>query len=76
MGDLPIMNTVRELVRAYDEYVKLLGEAEGRLLTLAHVHGFRTPDNVIVRGEKLRERIADLKSEIPSLSSTECVTKS
>jgi hypothetical protein len=70
MVDLPIMNTVRELVDAYDEYVFLLGEAEGRLLMLALAHGFGTPDSLVVRGEELRKRIADLKSEIPSLSPT------
>lgn len=65
MVELPIMNVVRELVSTYDEYIRLLEDSERRLLTLAHVHGFRTPDNLVLRGEQLRKRIAELKDELP-----------
>jgi hypothetical protein len=65
MADLQIMHKMRELIGAYDEYVELLAESEKSLLGLAYVLGYRTPHNLVERGEKLRTRIASLKDEIP-----------
>ena len=54
---------MKELIEAYDEYIKLLSDSEGNLLGLAHAHGYRCPPELIERGEELRARIADLKAK-------------
>ncbi len=55
---------IRALVKAYGEYVELLGESESRLIGLAYVHGYRTPVEAVVKGEKLREKIVSLKNAL------------
>lgn len=56
-----------ELGNAYKEYAILLEGAESRLLSLAHVHGYRTPPEAIERGKQIRARIETLKQ--PTMSS-------
>ena len=55
---------MRELIEAYDEYIKLLVESEGSTFGLAYAHGYRCPPELVVRGNELRAKIADLKSKL------------
>lgn len=52
---------MKELIEAYDEYIKLLADSEASLLGLAYSHGFRMPPELVKRGKELREKIARLK---------------
>ncbi len=52
---------MNELIEAYEEYIKLLAEAEQSLAGLAYSHGYRCPPEAVKRGEELRAKIAALK---------------
>jgi len=53
---------VDDLVKAYDEYIKLLEDECGKLYSFAWTHGFICPDEMVKRGEMCRAKIAELKS--------------
>lgn len=53
-----------ELIAAYDEYIALLEEVERGMTVLAFTHGYRCPDEMVKRGQQLREKIAKLKTAI------------
>lgn len=55
-----------ELIKTYDEYIELLCEGERQLFGLAYAHGYRCPEEMVRRGEKLRKKIARLKSKLDS----------
>lgn len=55
---------MKELVDAYDEYIALLVRAESGLFGLAYAHGFSIPESFVKRGEELRAKIAELRSQI------------
>jgi hypothetical protein len=55
---------MRELISAYDEYVALLEESEKGFVGLAYSHGYRCPENLVIRGIELREKIARLKATL------------
>ena len=55
---------MKELVETYDEYISLLAESEKGLIGLAYVHGYRCPDELVKRGEKLRAKIVELKQSL------------
>ena len=57
-------NDMRELIEAYDEYIKLLARSEAGLIGLAYAHGYRCPDKLVTRGQELREKIAALKAPL------------
>ena len=53
---------LQSLVTAYTEYTKLLVESERSLIGLAYVHGYRCPESLARRGEKLRQKIKELSA--------------
>jgi hypothetical protein len=53
-----------ELIAAYDEYIVLLAEQEKNLAIFAYNHGYKTPDEVVVRGKELRQKIEELKTVV------------
>jgi len=55
---------MKELIAAYDEYVRLLATSEAGLMAIAFVHGYSVPDDVVASGEELRARIAKLRREL------------
>lgn len=46
-------------IAARDEYIKLLEQAERHAAGAAMVHGYVTPDDLVAKGQELRNRIAD-----------------
>ena len=57
-------NDMIELVKAYDEYVKLLAESEGNLAVFASTHGITVDDKLVERGKELRQKITELKTKL------------
>lgn len=55
---------MKELIEAYDEYIKLLTDSEAGFMGLAYTHGYRCPSELVKRGEELRAKIAELKSNL------------
>lgn len=55
---------MRELIKAYDEYVALLGSEMESLYALAFVHGYQCEDERVKRGEELRAKILRLKAKL------------
>lgn len=55
---------MKELIEAYDEYIKMLSESEASMIGLAYAHGYKCPPKLIARGEELRAKIADLKAKL------------
>lgn len=55
---------MKELIKAYEEYITLLEKECGSLGTLAFVHGMTTSAEDIDKGEELRKRIKELKAKI------------
>lgn len=58
-GDLAVL---LDLVDLYTEYVELVNEGNAGAISLAHVHGWRCPDEIVNRGSHYRDRIAQLIS--------------
>ena len=48
------------LIQVLKEYIELLNEELDALGGLAHVHGWKSPPERILRGQKLRKSIIDL----------------
>ena len=55
---------MRELIEAYDEYIKTLESQNGSILGLAYAHGWCCPPERIKRGKELRAKIAELKLSV------------
>ena len=59
------MNNInKELIETYEEYIKLLGKENNSLISLAFVHGWRTSEEDIKKGEELRAKIKELKDSL------------
>ena len=67
MAQLPIIHTFSDLVAAYAGYVKALEDECKSLGSLAHVHGWRCPPELVKRGENFRAKIKRLRGELPML---------
>ena len=52
---------MNELVKLYEEYIKLLEEECNNLSGLAYVHGYRCDPERVALGEKCRKEISELK---------------
>jgi hypothetical protein len=50
-----------DLIKAYEDYIKLLGEEIDSLVGMASVHGWQSTPEKIELGIKLREKIGELK---------------
>jgi hypothetical protein len=55
---------MKELIKAYEEYIELLGKENNKLYGIAYVHGWRGDGEDIAKGEELRQRIAELKQTL------------
>ena len=53
-----------ELIKAVNDYATFLGECLDKHFMFLHVHGEKASDEEIKRGEELRAKIEQLKSEI------------
>ena len=53
-----------ELIKAYEEYIELLGKENKDLVGIAFVHGWRGNKEYSDKGEELRQRIAELKQTL------------
>ena len=58
------MESYDNLIVAYDEYIKLLGEELDSLVGMAYVHGWQSTEEKINKGEELRAKIETLKKEV------------
>ena len=58
-----------ELIKTYDEYIKLLGDEIDGLAGLAYVHGWRS--SRYEQGKALRDKIESLKKDV--LNTTEVI---
>lgn len=56
---------LRRVISSLDAYVAYLGEAERMTVGFLHVHGWRYPDDLLARGEKLRAEIATARALVP-----------
>lgn len=56
------MNEIEEMVKAYDEYISLLGEELDELALIAYAHGWKSKR--AEQGIKLRTKIETLKEQI------------
>jgi len=54
--------TEEKLIRALEDYIKLMGEEISALVGLAHVHGWKSTR--AEKGKKMREKIMKLKKEM------------
>jgi hypothetical protein len=57
---------MNDLIKAYEDYIKMLGEEIDDLVGLAYVHGWRSER--IEAGKQCRERIVELKEKLISLT--------
>ena len=51
-----------DLIKAYDDYIKMLGEEIDDLVGMAYVHGWRSER--IEAGRECRQKIKDLKENL------------
>ncbi len=42
------------------EYIELLENQEKALMSFAYTHGYRTPEDIVKRGEELRKELEEL----------------
>jgi len=54
-------NTTQDLIDAYEEYIKLLGEELEELAIFAYIHGWESTR--VKQGEELRNKIKELKKK-------------
>ena len=57
---------MEELIEAYEEYIKLLEEAESANIGFLFAHGITTEPELIKKGKELRQKIKDLKANPPT----------
>ncbi len=55
-------NNIEELIKAYDEYIKLLEQECGSFGAFAFTHGIGSSEENVAKGEELRQRIRELKT--------------
>ena len=53
---------MEELIKAYEEYIRLLGEEIECLVPIAFLHGFKS--DKFLKGKELRDKIKDLKDKL------------
>jgi len=51
----------RKVIRAQDEYIKFLGEEVNKGAAFLRTHNIQTPDDVVKKGQKMRDKIKKLK---------------
>ncbi len=51
---------MNELEKAYKEYIDFLEKEISSSAVYLHTHGWIVPDEIILKGEELREKIKDL----------------
>ncbi len=55
---------MKELIKTYEEYIRLLEEENGRLTVVALVHGVSNNEEKIKLGQELRDKIKKLIPKI------------
>lgn len=55
---------MQELVAAYDELIELCRQSEASMIGLAYAHGWRCPEDLVNRADKLRAKIILLKRDL------------
>ena len=54
----------KELIETYEEYIALLGKALNDNIAFLHIHGINASSEDIKKGEELRAKIKELKSQV------------
>ena len=54
---------MKELIEAYDEYIKLLEQECSNYSVFAFTHGITSSEKDIKRGAELRQKIKELKNK-------------
>jgi hypothetical protein len=57
-------NSKDALIKAQENYIKFLGKHISDHAVYLHIHGFTVPESKVKRGQKFRDKIAELKKEI------------
>lgn len=62
--DLEIQLAIQtERVKVLEEYIAYLAEADTMVASHLTVHGWKWPEDLLKRGEEIRERLANLPSK-------------
>lgn len=54
----------KELVKAYKDYIYFLSKAYDEAFNIANIHGYNCSEQEIEFGQKLRNRITELESDL------------
>lgn len=53
---------IEDVIKAQQEYIEFLGEAHDAAFSIAYIHGYRPPIEVIDKGDELREKLKDIQT--------------